>query len=136
MSPRGALFSTRGSDVSRRSEKSGWRRLLLSDAVPYTARATFFYELVSAPLTGVYFAHKEDVPKYMGLHCTLTGIRGLVAPFVGVALMGAVGVHGVFLAAVGGFIAAEIIAVWAARGEQREAADRGSLDAGDDEAAT
>lgn len=83
-------------------------------------------------LQQMYFARKENVPKYMGIHCTLTGIRGLVAPFVGVALMGVIGVHGVFFAAVGGFVAAEIIAIWAARGEQREAAGRGAADPDDE----
>ena len=38
-------------------------------------------------LQQMYFARKEDVPKYMGVHCTLTGVRGLLAPFVGVFLM-------------------------------------------------
>jgi len=33
-----------------------------------------------------YFARREDVPLYMGLHQSLTGIRGLIAPFVGIAL--------------------------------------------------
>jgi len=33
-----------------------------------------------------YFASRKEVPVYMGLHQSLTGIRGLVAPFVGIAL--------------------------------------------------
>jgi len=33
-----------------------------------------------------YFARRADVPVYMGLHQSLTGIRGLVAPFAGIAL--------------------------------------------------
>ena len=33
-----------------------------------------------------YFARREEVPVYMGLHQSLTGIRGLIAPFVGIAL--------------------------------------------------
>jgi len=31
-----------------------------------------------------YYARSEDVPVYMGIHQSLTGIRGLVAPFVGI----------------------------------------------------
>ncbi len=82
-------------------------------------------------LQQMYFARKEDVPKYMGVHCTLTGIRGLIAPFVGVGLMGLIGVHGVFFAAVGGFILAECIALWAMRDEQNSAS-RGGGDPDED----
>ncbi len=85
-------------------------------------------------LQQMYFARKEDVPKYMGIHCTLTGMRGLVAPFVGVALMGLIGAHGVFFVAAGGFVAAEILAVTAARAEQREAAVRVAGDADEEDA--
>lgn len=38
-----------------------------------------------------YFAHRDDVPVYMGLHQTLTGIRGLIAPFMGVGLAALIG---------------------------------------------
>jgi len=49
-------------------------------------------------LLGVnYFAAKTEVPAYMALHQTLTGIRGLVAPFVGIGLMGLVGARLAFL---------------------------------------
>ena len=80
-------------------------------------------------LQQMYFARKEDVPKYMGVHCTLTGIRGLTAPFVGVALMAFIGSHGVFFVAVCGFLVAEVLALTAARNEQREAAHRAVQDA-------
>jgi hypothetical protein len=33
-----------------------------------------------------YFARREDVPVYMGIHQSLTGIRGLIAPFAGIGL--------------------------------------------------
>jgi len=33
-----------------------------------------------------YFAKREEVPVYMGLHQSLTGTRGLIAPFVGILL--------------------------------------------------
>ncbi len=33
-----------------------------------------------------YFAKRRDVPLYMGLHQSLTGVRGLIAPFAGIAL--------------------------------------------------
>ena len=38
-------------------------------------------------LQQMYFARKRDVPKFMGVHCTLTGLRGLIAPFFGAWLM-------------------------------------------------
>lgn len=38
-------------------------------------------------LGAMYFAPKDEVPIYMGIHTTLTGVRGLIAPFVGVALI-------------------------------------------------
>ena len=39
----------------------------------------------------MYFAKKEDVPLYMGLHTTLTGLRGLAAPWAGNYLSGVLG---------------------------------------------
>ncbi len=37
-------------------------------------------------LGAMYFARTEDVPKYQGIHATLTGIRGLIAPSVALLL--------------------------------------------------
>ncbi len=37
-------------------------------------------------LGAMYFARMQDVPKYQGIHATLTGIRGLIAPAVGLLL--------------------------------------------------
>jgi len=53
-------------------------------------------------LLGVnYFARKTEVPAYMALHQTLTGIRGLIAPFFGIWLMSAVGMRYSFLVCAG-----------------------------------
>ena len=38
-----------------------------------------------------YFARREEVPVYMGLHQSLTGIRGVIAPFVGITLAALLG---------------------------------------------
>jgi hypothetical protein len=38
-----------------------------------------------------YFAPRDEVPVYMGLHQSLTGYRGLIAPFVGILLAQALG---------------------------------------------
>jgi len=47
-------------------------------------------------LGAMYFAPKEELPLYMGLHTTLTGVRGLIAPFLGVWLAGQIGVRPLF----------------------------------------
>ncbi|MFH0793730.1 MAG: MFS transporter [bacterium] len=47
-------------------------------------------------LGAMNFASKEEVPLYMGIHTTLTGVRGLLAPFVGVQLIPWLGLRGVF----------------------------------------
>jgi len=44
----------------------------------------------------MYFASKEDLPLYMGVHTTLTGVRGLVAPFVGAWLAERIGAQPLF----------------------------------------
>ena len=49
----------------------------------------------------MYFAPKREVPVYYSAHMTLTGVRAIVGPMVGVALMSipGFGARGVFLAA-------------------------------------
>ncbi|MFC1672117.1 MFS transporter [Planctomycetota bacterium] len=42
-------------------------------------------------LSVMYFAREDDVPIYMGLHAGFTGIRSIIAPFIGSALYAAVG---------------------------------------------
>ena len=79
-------------------------------------------------LQQMYFAPREEVPRYMGVHCTLTGIRGLTAPFLGVALMGLWGTHTVFFLSVGGFVVGEMIALTMAGKEHKEGGGRGHVD--------
>ncbi len=43
------------------------------------------------------FAPKHEVGLYMGVHTMLTGVRGLIAPFVGAYLIGGAGIHNTFL---------------------------------------
>ncbi|MBL7961506.1 MFS transporter [bacterium] len=43
------------------------------------------------------FAPKNQVGIYMGIHTMLTGIRGIIAPFVGAYLIGAAGIGNTFL---------------------------------------
>lgn len=47
------------------------------------------------------FAPRHQVGLYMGIHTMLTGVRGLVAPFVGAYLIGAVGIDNTFLVGFG-----------------------------------
>ena len=49
-------------------------------------------------LLGVmYFSPQHHVPRYMKVHLFLCGVRGLVGPFLGVALVTLVGIKAVFL---------------------------------------
>ncbi|MBL7995454.1 MFS transporter [bacterium] len=43
------------------------------------------------------FAPKNQVGIYMGIHTMLTGVRGIIAPFVGAYLIGAAGIGNTFL---------------------------------------
>jgi MFS family permease len=74
-------------------------------------------------LLGVnYFAAKTEVPAYMALHQTLTGIRGLIAPFTGIWLMNALGMRPTFLVCAGLMLFGallmfrEVIHEWGANG--------------------
>ena len=80
-------------------------------------------------LQQMYFARKEDVPKYMGVHCTLTGIRGLVAPFLGVTIMKAwQDPHLVFYLAAAGLMCAGFLSLTMAGREP--GGKRGHVDGG------
>jgi MFS family permease len=74
-------------------------------------------------LLGVnYFAAKTQVPAYMALHQTLTGIRGLIAPFVGIWLMNVLGMRPTFLVCAGLMLVGallmfrEVVHEWGANG--------------------
>jgi len=51
---------------------------------------------ISWNISSIYFAGNEDVAMYQGLHVTLTGIRGLFAPFLGYAILELLGMKAVF----------------------------------------
>jgi len=64
-------------------------------------------------LLGVnYFARKTEVPAYMALHQTLTGVRGLLAPFVGTWMMGMWGARVTFLACAGMMLVGSLFMLW------------------------
>ena len=54
------------------------------------------------------FARDDNAAQYMAVHVTLTGIRGLVAPFLGVALYDWLGATTVFLIAASGIAAGAV----------------------------
>jgi len=84
-------------------------------------------------LQQMYFARREDVPKYMGVHCTLTGVRGLVAPFVGVLLMKSVfqgSAHWVFVVSAALSVGVGLLSLRMGLRESRETNHTGHVDGG------
>jgi predicted MFS family arabinose efflux permease len=61
-------------------------------------------------LGAMYFAKKkEEVPLYMGVHTTLTGVRGLIAPFLGVYLLNFMSIRMFFIIQAALMLASAII---------------------------
>jgi MFS family permease len=54
---------------------------------------------VSWNMSSIYFAGKEDASMYQSVHVTMTGIRGLVAPMLGLALLRLFNITAVFVVA-------------------------------------
>jgi MFS family permease len=52
---------------------------------------------ISWNISSIYFAADEDVAMYQSIHVTLTGLRGLFAPFLGYAILEIVGIQAVFI---------------------------------------
>lgn len=71
-----------------------------------------------------YFARREEVPAYMGIHQSLTGLRGLIAPFVGIGLAALFGNRAVFLAAFLLMNAGTLVMIREVRGERRRLGGR------------
>ncbi len=57
----------------------------------------------------IRFAPPREVPLYMGIHTFLTGVRGIIAPHVGIFIKAAAGVHAVFII---GFAAMLVAGFW------------------------
>ncbi|MCF7792571.1 MAG: MFS transporter [Candidatus Cloacimonetes bacterium] len=68
--------------------------------IVYTA--FFFFSIamsgivISWNISSIFFAQDEDVSMYQSVHVTLTGLRGIFAPFLGLMIMEVVGVRAVF----------------------------------------
>jgi hypothetical protein len=60
-------------------------------------------------LSSIYYASPLQVANYQAVHITLTGVRGLVSPFIGFLLMNFFSVYAVFIVSAAMFIAAGIL---------------------------
>jgi MFS family permease len=57
----------------------------------------------------IYFAGDEDASMYQSVHVTMTGIRGVIAPLLGLLLLKTLGIISVFAVAVGFLVTASVI---------------------------
>jgi hypothetical protein len=57
----------------------------------------------------IYFAGKQDASIFQSVHVTMTGIRGLVAPALGYALLKLFNITTVFAVAAGFLLSASLI---------------------------
>lgn len=73
----------------------------------------------------LHFAQRAQAEIYMGIHVSLTGIRGLLSPFVGMWLWGLIG-WPVWLVAVACSLTSLVMYVLLARDEQRTGRPRGA----------
>jgi MFS family permease len=60
-------------------------------------------------MSSIYFAGKDDASMYQSVHVTMTGIRGILAPLLGLFLMKTFGITSVFIVACGFLVTASII---------------------------
>ncbi|MDZ4121232.1 MAG: MFS transporter, partial [Candidatus Cloacimonadaceae bacterium] len=75
---------------------------------------------ISWNMSSIYFAGKEDAAMYQSVHVTMTGIRGVIAPGLGLLLMKFIGITAVFVVAAGFLITASIISYLDDRKLKRE----------------
>lgn len=64
---------------------------------------------ISWNMSSIYFAGKEDAAMYQSVHVTMTGIRGVIAPGLGLVLLKFIGIQAVFVVAAGFLLSASII---------------------------
>jgi len=77
------------------------RNIISSDVLLYI---TFFFfgivmsaVTISWTLSSIYYAPKMEVANYQAVHITLTGVRGLFAPFIGYFILKLVSIEATFL---------------------------------------
>jgi len=59
---------------------------------------------ISWNISSIFFAGDEDVAMYQSVHVTLTGLRGLFAPFLGYVILQLLGIRAVFITSMFMFI--------------------------------
>jgi predicted MFS family arabinose efflux permease len=67
----------------------------------------------------IHYARERDSTNYMGVHLTLTGVRGLFAPLLGMGCYYLLGIRGAFLVSAAIFVAAGSMSLAFARMEKR-----------------
>jgi hypothetical protein len=86
---------------------------LLSVILAYTAFGVFGIAMTGVNIAwnmgSIFFAGKEDASMYQGVHVTMTGIRGILAPLLGLLLLKTTGIISVFAVASCFLITASII---------------------------
>jgi MFS family permease len=64
---------------------------------------------ISWNMGSIFFAGDRDASVYQSVHITLTGVRGLIAPALGFALLKVFNINAVFIVAAGFFCAASLV---------------------------
>ena len=86
---------------------------VLSVAIVFAAYLVFGIAMaavnISWNMSSIYFAGAEDAAMYQSVHVTMTGIRGLIAPVLGLLLMKFIGITAVFVVAAGFLLWASLI---------------------------
>jgi len=86
---------------------------LLSVTLTYVAFAIFGIAMTGVNIAwnmgSIFFAGKEDASMYQGVHVTMTGIRGILAPLLGLLLLKTFGMISVFAVAFCFLVTASII---------------------------
>lgn len=76
---------------------------LLSVLLTYLAFTVFGFAMTGVNIAwnmgSIFFAGKEDASMYQGVHVTMTGIRGILAPMLGLLLLKTLGMISVFAVA-------------------------------------
>ena len=65
--------------------------------------------IIAWNISSIFFAGKEDVSMYQSVHVTLTGVRGIFAPFLGLLIMKTLGIRAVFIGATALFLVASVL---------------------------
>lgn len=86
---------------------------LLSVILTYIAFTVFGVAMTGVNIAwnmgSIFFAGKEDASMYQGVHVTMTGIRGVIAPLLGLFLLKTTGMISVFVVSFGFLIIASIV---------------------------